>query len=33
MIEKAAGKKVTYIPFKGGGDVAVQLVGNHSTRP
>ncbi len=29
MIEKAAGKKVTYIPFKGGGDVAVQLVGNH----
>jgi tripartite-type tricarboxylate transporter receptor subunit TctC len=29
MIEKAAGKKITYIPFKGGGDVAVQLVGNH----
>lgn len=29
MIEKAAGKKLTYIPFKGGGDVAVQLVGNH----
>jgi putative tricarboxylic transport membrane protein len=29
MIEKAAGKKVTYIPFKGGGDVAVQLVGKH----
>ena len=31
MIEKAAGKKITYIPFKGGGDVAVQLVGNHIT--
>jgi putative tricarboxylic transport membrane protein len=29
MVEKAAGKKITYIPFKGGGDVAVQLVGNH----
>lgn len=29
MIEKAAGKKMTYIPFKGGGDVAVQLVGKH----
>jgi putative tricarboxylic transport membrane protein len=29
MIEKAAGKKVTYVPFKGGGDVAVQLVGKH----
>ncbi|MCU0941317.1 MAG: tripartite tricarboxylate transporter substrate-binding protein [Hydrogenophaga sp.] len=29
MIEKAAGKKLTYIPFRGGGDVAVQLVGNH----
>jgi tripartite-type tricarboxylate transporter receptor subunit TctC len=29
LIEKAAGKKVTYIPFKGGGDVAVQLVGKH----
>jgi putative tricarboxylic transport membrane protein len=29
MIEKAAGKKVTYIPFRGGGDVAVQLVGKH----
>jgi putative tricarboxylic transport membrane protein len=29
MLEKAAGKKVTYIPFKGGGDVAVQLVGKH----
>jgi putative tricarboxylic transport membrane protein len=31
MIEKAAGKKMTYIPYKGGGDVAVQLVGNHIT--
>ncbi|MDO9285779.1 MAG: tripartite tricarboxylate transporter substrate-binding protein [Aquabacterium sp.] len=29
MIERAAGKKMTYIPYKGGGDVAVQLVGNH----
>ena len=29
LLEKAAGKKMTYIPFKGGGDVAVQLVGNH----
>ena len=29
MIEKAAGKKITYIPYKGGGEVAVQLVGNH----
>ncbi len=29
LMEKAAGKKITYIPFKGGGDVAVQLVGKH----
>ena len=29
MLEKAAGKKMTYVPFKGGGDVAVQLVGKH----
>jgi len=29
LIEKAAGKKITYIPYKGGGDVAVQLVGKH----
>jgi tripartite-type tricarboxylate transporter receptor subunit TctC len=29
LIQKVAGKKITYIPFKGGGDVAVQLVGNH----
>jgi len=28
-IEKAAGVKFTYVPFKGGGDVAVQLVGKH----
>jgi putative tricarboxylic transport membrane protein len=28
-IEKIAGKKLTYVPFKGGGDVAVQLVGGH----
>ena len=28
-IEKATGTKFTYIPFKGGGDVAVQLVGKH----
>ena len=28
-IEKAAGAKFTYIPYKGGGEVAVQLVGNH----
>ena len=31
MLEKAAGKKMTYIPYKGGGDVAVQLVGKHLT--
>jgi tripartite-type tricarboxylate transporter receptor subunit TctC len=28
-IEKQAGVKFTYIPYKGGGDVATQLVGNH----
>jgi tripartite-type tricarboxylate transporter receptor subunit TctC len=28
-LEKATGKKMTYIPYKGGGEVAVQLVGNH----
>jgi putative tricarboxylic transport membrane protein len=28
-IEKQAGVKFTYIPFKGGGDVATQLVGEH----
>ena len=28
-IEQQTGTKFTYIPFKGGGDVAVQLVGNH----
>ena len=29
-IEQKTGVKFTYIPFKGGGDVAVQLVGNHA---
>jgi tripartite-type tricarboxylate transporter receptor subunit TctC len=29
LLEKAAGKKMIYVPFKGGGDVAVQLVGRH----
>ncbi|HYX62942.1 MAG TPA: tripartite tricarboxylate transporter substrate binding protein [Burkholderiales bacterium] len=28
-IEQATGAKFTYVPFKGGGAVAVQLVGNH----
>ncbi|MEY4294799.1 MAG: hypothetical protein RLY82_487, partial [Pseudomonadota bacterium] len=28
-MEKAVGKKMVYIPLKGGGDVAVQLVGKH----
>jgi tripartite-type tricarboxylate transporter receptor subunit TctC len=28
-IEQRTGAKFTYIPFKGGGAVAVQLVGNH----
>ena len=28
-LEKAVGKKMTYIPYKGGGAVAVQLVGGH----
>ena len=28
-LEKATGKKMTYIPYKGGGEVAVQLVGGH----
>ena len=28
-IEKAAGTKFIYVPFKGGGEVAVQLVGKH----
>src|SRR5215470_3140867 len=28
-IEKSADVKMTYIPFKGGGEVAVQLVGGH----
>jgi putative tricarboxylic transport membrane protein len=29
QIEKQTGAKFTYIPFKGGGDVATQLVGKH----
>jgi putative tricarboxylic transport membrane protein len=29
LLEKAVGKKLIYIPLKGGGDVAVQLVGKH----
>jgi putative tricarboxylic transport membrane protein len=28
-VEKATGTKFTYIPFRGGGEVAVQLVGKH----
>jgi putative tricarboxylic transport membrane protein len=28
-IENSTGAKFTYIPYKGGGEVAVQLVGNH----
>lgn len=28
-VEKATGTRFIYVPFKGGGDVAVQLVGNH----
>jgi len=29
MVEQAFGIKFTYVPFKGGGDVAVELVGKH----
>ncbi|MBM3569550.1 MAG: tripartite tricarboxylate transporter substrate binding protein [Alphaproteobacteria bacterium] len=29
QIEQALGVKFTYVPFRGGGDVAVQLVGKH----
>ena len=29
LMEKALGKKMIFIPLKGGGDVAVQLVGKH----
>ncbi|MES2888573.1 MAG: tripartite tricarboxylate transporter substrate-binding protein [Pseudomonadota bacterium] len=29
MLEKAVAKKLSYIPYKGGGEVAVQLVGKH----
>jgi putative tricarboxylic transport membrane protein len=28
-LEKAIGTKMTYVPYKGGGEVAVQLVGKH----
>jgi tripartite-type tricarboxylate transporter receptor subunit TctC len=28
-VEKATGAKFTYVPYKGGGEVAVQLVGKH----
>ena len=28
-LQKASGAEFTYVPFKGGGDVAVQLVGGH----
>ena len=28
-LEKATGTKMTYVPYKGGGEVAVQLVGKH----
>src|SRR6187549_1623485 len=28
-LEKATGTKFIYVPYKGGGEVAVQLVGNH----
>ncbi len=30
-IEQATGTKFTYVPYKGGGDVAAQLVGGHIT--
>jgi tripartite-type tricarboxylate transporter receptor subunit TctC len=30
-IEQSTGAKFTYVPFKGGGDVVTQLVGNHVT--
>ncbi|MFO1185210.1 MAG: tripartite tricarboxylate transporter substrate-binding protein [Bauldia sp.] len=29
LLEKAIGKKLTYIPYSGGGEVATQLVGGH----
>ena len=28
-VEKAAGTKIAYVPYKGGGEVATQLVGKH----
>jgi len=30
-IEQSTGAKLTYVPYRGGGDVAAQLVGNHIT--
>lgn len=30
-IEQSTGGKITYVPYKGGGDVAAQLVGGHVT--
>ncbi|MGQ4275343.1 Bug family tripartite tricarboxylate transporter substrate binding protein [Terrihabitans sp. B22-R8] len=30
-IEQVTGHKITYVPYKGGGDVAAQLVGGHVT--
>jgi putative tricarboxylic transport membrane protein len=30
-IEQSTGGKIVYVPYKGGGDVAAQLVGNHVT--
>ena len=30
-VEQATGSKFTYVPYKGGGDVAAQLVGGHVT--
>jgi tripartite-type tricarboxylate transporter receptor subunit TctC len=29
LLDNATGKKMTYIPYRGGGEVAVQLVGKH----
>ena len=29
LLQKAAGRKITYVPFKGGGDVADHLAGKH----
>jgi putative tricarboxylic transport membrane protein len=29
MIDETTGRKIIYLPFKGGGDVAAQLFGGH----